>query len=68
MVFHLNNVIKVFPGEIFGFEDIQGSTLLVQFEDEFNYVYIGDHIDAFKTTEPINRYVSYMGNNLVPYA
>ena len=43
-----------------------GNTILLQ-EDMTNYIYIGDRIYSFETTDTICDYVSPLGNSDVPY-
>lgn len=44
----------------------KGNSILIELKP-LNYLFIGDSIKQFTTTEPIVKYVSTIGNNSVPY-
>ena len=48
----------------------EGNTILIllrKTEDQYKYLYIGNIVYTFTTTEPITRYTSDIGNSAVPY-
>ena len=57
-----------FSGAADNSSDFESNTLLVQCE-QIEYVYIsGLEILKFKTDDNIIDYISFMGNNMIPYA
>jgi hypothetical protein len=73
LIFQLKNIIKFFAGistnndnpDVFG-PEYNGNSVLIKCEPML-YVYIGHNIMKFKTKEPVIKYISNIGNNLVPY-
>ena len=45
----------------------RGNTILINYLRPNHYMYIGEMIYTFDTSEPIEKYISDIGNNLVPY-
>lgn len=73
IVYQINSPIKTFIGksisdnaEVVG-KKWNGSTILVQVDD-LKYIHISSRIREFKTSEPVIKYISNIGNNLVPYS
>lgn len=48
------------------FGSFTGNSILIELKN-LHYMYIGNSLITFKTTEPIVKYYSTMGNNDVPY-
>lgn len=46
--------------------DFDGNSILLKMS-KLNYIYIGDEIKSFTSYAEITRYLSYVGNNDVPY-
>jgi hypothetical protein len=74
LVVKLENVIKIFPGIAKDEDDSEdygpvykGNSILVETNKPMHYVYIGHDIYSFTTKEKIIKYVSNIGNNMVPY-
>lgn len=70
--YHYDTFMKLttFDGYYYGFdtsaERMHGNSLLVKLPDNL-YIVISHSIYLFKMTEPVVDYVSYVGNNDVPY-
>jgi hypothetical protein len=57
---------KVFVGDDPKYPEFKGNSILVQITPYF-YVFIGDEVYSFQTTDVIQNYYSPVGNSDVPY-
>lgn len=65
LVKNYKNVKDVMPG-VDNIENMTGNSVLIRLKEN-TYVYIGDCIYSFTSSEPITGYFSNVGNSCVPY-
>lgn len=62
----LKNYVGIWIGYDATEYEFHGNSVLIKLNDD-EYMFVGDTIYKFKTSEEITEYISYIGNNDVPY-
>lgn len=66
-VMRLSTYKKLFIGKDDRYPHCDGHVILINTTDN-KYIFIGSEIEEFVAREPINQFLTYVGNNDVPYS